>query len=192
MIQQAEDSKYNPPGGILLWIIIGMELLTFFVGIIFFYVEKSADPGLFRLMQARLDITFGTINTILLITGGYTAAIAILKLRRGNSLISGRYTLTSFFFGIAFLGLKSFEYHNKLEAGFDMGYNTFFTFYWLLTVFHFIHVAVGVSLLLFMFIKIQKGEYSDTNMENPESIAMFWHMCDLIWIILFPVLYLIP
>lgn len=187
----SEGFNLNPPGGLLLWIIIGMELLSFIVGIAFFLGEKADDPGLFISMQGHLDLLLGTINTIILISGGFTAVTAITELRQGNSVKSGRYVLASFFTGLLFLGLKSIEYQDKLISGFDMSYNTFFTFYWLLTGFHFIHVALAIVLLFVMYLKIKKGEYNRENMENPESITAFWHMCDLIWIMLFPVIYLI-
>ena len=89
--------------------------------------------------------------------------------------------------GFLFLVLKCFEYTQKLEAGLGANYNLFFTFYWSLTLFHVIHVLVGLVILLFMLFGLKKS----TKLEDFEASAAFWHMCDLIWLLLFPVIYLI-
>ena len=92
--------------------------------------------------------------------------------------------------GFGFLVLKSFEYYEKLEAGLHMDYNSFFRFYWLLTGFHFIHVLVGLVILLVITFSIKKKQ-TEASFEDIEASASFWHMCDLIWLLLFPVLYLL-
>lgn len=92
--------------------------------------------------------------------------------------------------GVLFLALKSFEYYDKIEMGYSIGYNTFFSFYWMLTLFHVIHVLVGIVILIIMYFDIRKKGV-EANLENIEASAAFWHMCDIIWILLFPVIYLI-
>ena len=93
-------------------------------------------------------------------------------------------------FGILFLILKTIEYDSKLDAGLVMSTNLFFTFYWMLTLFHVIHVIVGLIILTSVFFGMIK-ENSTMQMEDVEASAAFWHMCDLIWLLLFPVIYLI-
>ncbi|WNH08887.1 cytochrome c oxidase subunit 3 [Thalassobellus suaedae] len=93
-------------------------------------------------------------------------------------------------FGGLFLCLKSFEYYEKLGEGITVGYNTFFTFYWMLTLFHVIHVIVGLVILTSVYFGIKK-EKSNTSIEDVEASGAFWHMCDLIWMMLFPVIYLL-
>ena len=90
--------------------------------------------------------------------------------------------------GFLFLALKSIEYYFKIEAGITIGYNTFFTYYWLLTLFHLVHVIVGLVILFVVSRSLIKNK---TNLEDFEASAAFWHMCDLIWLLLFPVIYLI-
>lgn len=92
--------------------------------------------------------------------------------------------------GVLFLALKSFEYYDKIEMGYSIGYNTFFSFYWMLTLFHVIHVLVEIVILIIMYFDIRKKGV-EANLENIEASAAFWHMCDIIWILLFPVIYLI-
>ncbi len=93
--------------------------------------------------------------------------------------------------GVLFLSIKGYEYYEKIEHGLTIDYDRFFTFYWLLTGFHFIHVMVGVVILLFLSTNIRKGNYSKNDYLDVESGGTFWHMCDLIWLLLFPALYLL-
>ena len=86
--------------------------------------------------------------------------------------------------------LKSVEYYEKLEVGLHMDYDSFFRFYWLLTGFHFIHVLVGLVILIIISFSIRKKQ-ANASLEDIDASASFWHMCDLIWLLLFPVLYLL-
>jgi len=92
--------------------------------------------------------------------------------------------------GLLFLALKSIEYIDKIKAGLTIGYNSFFTFYWMLTLFHVIHILVGLIILGSVFIGIRKRNGTIT-INDFEASAAFWHMCDLIWLLLFPIIYLI-
>jgi nitric oxide reductase NorE protein len=92
--------------------------------------------------------------------------------------------------GVLFLILKGFEYADKIDMGLTIGYNTFFTFYWMLTLFHVIHVVVGLIILISVHLGINKNN-SKTTVEDVEASAAFWHMCDLIWLLLFPIIYLL-
>ena len=92
--------------------------------------------------------------------------------------------------GVLFLVLKSIEYISKIETGLTINYNIFFTFYWLLTLFHVIHVIVGLVIIGSIYLGINKKN-ATTNLEDVEASAAFWHMCDLIWLLLFPIIYLL-
>ena len=89
-----------------------------------------------------------------------------------------------------FLILKSYEYYEKIEMVLTMGKSSFFTNYWLLTGFHWIHVLVGLIILIFIRRSIQKSK-TEASLEDIEASATFWHMCDIIWLLLYPVLYLL-
>jgi len=91
--------------------------------------------------------------------------------------------------GVLFLFLKSIEYYLKLEAGLTIGYNTFFSFYWMLTMFHVVHVIVGLAILMFSYVGLKKN--ATINLEDFEASAAFWHLCDLIRLFMFPVIYLL-
>ncbi|MCP5062518.1 MAG: nitric oxide reductase [Ignavibacteriae bacterium] len=182
---------FYPPGGILIWMIILVEVLTFTIALIVFAFQRQDTLNLFNTSQAMLDKIIGTINTIVLLTSGFFMAESLHKLKLGNNVKSKLYLLVTIFFGIVFLALKSYEYGSKLNHGIGLNYNSFFTFYWLLTGFHFLHVLFGVILLTYIYKKIKSGKYSQNNFLDVETSASFWHMCDLIWMLLFPVLYLL-
>ncbi len=187
----SKKSIYYPPGGMLIWIVISIEMLTFLMGIAAFLVSRNAELSLFNESQLMLNKTFGTINTIVLITSGYLVAEAVKKLAKGDSEKSYKYIMWAIIIGSLFLVLKAIEYNGKINLGIALEENTFFTFYWLLTGFHFVHVLVGVVILTILMIQIKKGNYSASDYTDVETGASFWHMCDLIWLILFPILYLI-
>jgi nitric oxide reductase NorE protein len=192
MEQTKVDYKniFYPPGGILIWILILLELITFGAALIGLAVSSKEDPALFHKSRLMLNVVFGAVNTLFLLTSGYFMAIAMRSLKQND------FKRTLFFIklamggGLLFIILKGVEYFEKFSLGITLGYNTFFNFYWLLTGFHVIHVIVGLVLLLFIFfgLKKRKGDY---DVLDAEAGAAFWHMCDLIWLLLFPMLYLV-
>ena len=192
MNNQAIDYKniWYPPGGILIWIIIFLELFTFGAALIAMVYYGNQELELFHNSSLKLNTTYGMINTLFLLTSGYFMAISVSEIKKGNKEKFKKLLLFTMFFGGLFLCLKSFEYYEKLNEGLDIGYNTFFTFYWMLTLFHVIHVIVGLVILATVYFGIRK-EKSTTNIEDVEASATFWHMCDLIWMMLFPVIYLL-
>jgi nitric oxide reductase NorE protein len=188
---KSEKDIFFPPGGILVWIIMAIEFFTFLMGIFYFYYEKSKNINLFLKMQNELGIKIATVNTIILVTSGFLVANAVSFLREKDQRKSLLNLQGSILMGILFLILKSFEYLQKIKMGHTMGENTFFNLYWFLTLFHFFHVVVGVGLLVYFFIKIKKSSSPIDQLGPLEAGASLWHMCDLIWILIFPTLYLL-
>ncbi len=190
-VQQVnEKSIYYPPGGILLWILIFLELITFGAALVAMMVYGKQEPEMFHASRLHLNTTIGTINTIALITSGFFMALSVQYFKEKNLKKSSLFLKLTMLGGVLFLVLKGFEYYEKVEAGLTIGYNTFFTFYWLLTLFHVIHLLVGLVILLFMQHDLNKNK-TNANLEDIEASAAFWHMCDLIWLLIFPVIYLI-
>lgn len=181
-------SIYYPPGGILLWIIIFLELITFGMALVFFVLSSKEAPELFHESRLQLNATYGAINTVFLLVSGAFMAITVHWFKQRDFKKATQYLNLTMLGGVLFLLLKTFEYYLKIEMGHTIASNTFFTFYWLLTGFHVIHVLVGLVILF----SIKKGlKNGKTLLEDIEASAAFWHMCDLIWLLLFPVLYLI-
>jgi nitric oxide reductase NorE protein len=191
---QTQDISYKniyyPPGGILIWIIIFLELFTFAAALIAMVFYGKQEAELFHNSRLQLNATYGMLNTIFLLTSGYFMAVSVAELKRKNIEKFKKLLLLTMFFGILFLILKTIEYNGKIAEGLNISYNTFFTFYWMLTLFHVIHVLVGLVILTSVYFGIS-NKNSTTTIEDVEASAAFWHMCDLIWILLFPVIYLL-
>ena len=180
----------SPPGGLLLWILILLEVFTFglsLTGLVYYRVQ---EPELFAQSSAFLNTTLGGINTIVLLTSGFLMASAVHYFKKQKIGTGINFTLATILTGSAFLFLKWAEYEEKLIMGLGVEENIFFTFYWLLTGFHFIHVIVGLVILILLLLQI-KNKQKATKIEDIEAGAAFWHMCDLIWLLLFPALYLV-
>ncbi len=175
----------------MIWLIVSVELMTFIPALIWFMAERSLQADVFQASAALLNPLAGTINTILLLTSGWLMASAITALRKRQEAHAQKFLGATIFAGCSFLVVKSFEYWQKLEAGLDLRHNDYFTFYWLLTGFHFVHVAVGVFLLAIMWFGLKGRRYSGDDYYDIETSGVFWHMCDLIWILVFPIFYLI-
>lgn len=181
---------YYPPGGILMWIIIFLELITFGMALVALVYYGKQQPELFHQSRLQLNTTFGAINTIFLLTSGFFMATAVHEFKENNIQKSSFYFKLTMLCGLLFLVVKSIEYYHKIEAGISLDTNMFFSFYWLLTAFHLIHVIIGLVILAWTNYGMTKKN-SDTVVEDVEACGAFWHMCDLIWLLLFPVLYLI-
>lgn len=181
-------SVFYPPGGILMWILIFLELITFGIALLFLVVSSKASPSIFAESASHLNATYGAINTVFLLISGFLMATSVHQFKLNNITKSKQFLKLTMLGGVLFLILKSIEYSQKIDHGFVMGYDTFFTFYWLLTGFHVIHVVVGLIILMSMHYSLSKQK---AVIEDVEASAAFWHMCDLIWLLLFPILYLI-
>ena len=179
---------YYPPGGILMWILIILELVTFGIALIVLAISSKENPDQFYESSSHLNASYGAMNTVFLLISGFFMATSVHQFKLKNIKKSSFYLKLTMIGGVLFLGLKTLEYIDKIEHGFTLGYDTFFNFYWLLTGFHVIHVLVGLIILLFMHSSLNKP---DASIDDVEASAAFWHMCDLIWLLLFPVLYLV-
>lgn len=179
-----------PPGGVLIWIVIYLELVTFGMAILALAYYGSQERELFHESSIKLNRVIGTINTIFLLTSGLFVALGVHAFKAKNFTLAARWFHFAVWGGFGFLVLKMVEYYQKLEAGLTMDSNSFFTFYWLLTAFHWIHVLVGMVILLIIRRSIVKKQAA-TLIEDVEAGAAFWHMCDLVWLLLYPMLYLL-
>ncbi|WP_300547205.1 cytochrome c oxidase subunit 3 [Roseovarius sp.] len=171
------------PGDLMIWVLIVSELLVFGAGLATFLAVRVTDPAGFAAAQDMLYRTGAGINTVVLVTSGALAAWA-LRLRAGAQRGHARLALVSAaLLGVVFLLIKGFEFLGKSAAGIGWDTHPFFTFYYLLTGFHAAHVVAGVVILLLV-------AWQDSP-RNIEAGAAFWHMVDLVWVILFPVIYLL-
>ncbi len=171
------------PGDLMIWVLIVSELLVFGAGLLAFMGVRLTDPTGFAAAQDQLFRTGAAINTVVLVTSGFLAAKALEWRRAGVSLRPKLALIAAALMGVVFLWIKGAEYAHKAALGITFETHPFFMFYYLLTGFHAFHVAAGVLLLLLV-------SWRD-DPDNIEAAAAFWHMVDLVWVLLFPVIYLL-
>jgi nitric oxide reductase NorE protein len=179
-----------PPGDLAIWVFILAELSAFFVLFAAYAFTRLKHLALFTEMQKSLDTDAGMINTLLLITGSWCVARAVAAIKRNRCRASAHWLLAAIGSGVGFLIVKYFEYGAKFALGINLDTNLFYTFYIALTAFHAMHVVLGMAILFFVWKKAMAGGYSAQDHHGMETGASYWHMVDLVWIILFPLVYI--
>ena len=171
------------PGELIMWILIGSEILVFAAGITAMSAMRLTDPAGFADAQAMLDGRMAALNTVVLVTSGLFAARAERAAALGDRGAARRGLMLAALGGVIFLAVKGVEYGRDLSAGIGIDTHPFFTFYFLLTGFHAAHVIAGVALLALVAIRARR--------DAVQAGAMFWHMVDLIWVLILPPVYLL-
>jgi nitric oxide reductase NorE protein len=178
-----------PPGDLAIWVFILAELLAFGVLFAAYAITRLKNLDLFNEMQLTLDRDAGALNTLLLITGSWFVARAVAAIKADRRAASADFLLAAIASGVGFLVVKYFEYSAKFGAGISLDTNTFYMFYLSLTMFHALHVVMGMLILGFVWNKARRGAYTAREHHGIETGASYWHMVDLVWIILFPLVY---
>ena len=177
------------PGDLAIWFFILAELLAFAVFFSAYAFARASHVEEFNLYQQTLDRNLGALNTVLLITGSWFVVLAVQAAHRDDSAAIPRNLLLGFLCGAGFLAVKVFEYAAKFGAGITLSTNTFYMFYISLTFFHFMHVILGMVILAILWVQARHGVYGSHDAHGLESGAAYWHMVDLLWIVLFPLVY---
>lgn len=178
-------------GDLAMWIFILAELSAFTLFILGFSVTQWLRPALFAEGRAQLDSSTGWAMTAGLLTSGFLAALAVERVRKNHPRQSGALLLAAMACGMVYVVLKVQEYGHLAAAGFDLEHNTFFTLYWITTAFHFLHVLLGLVVLGFLCLRCWQRAYGPDSHTGMESGVLYWHMIDLVWVILFPLVYLL-
>ena len=171
------------PGELIMWILIGSEILVFAAGIMAMSAMRLTDPAGFADAQAMMEGRMAALNTVVLVTSGLFAARAERAAAGGDRRSARRGLMLASLGGLVFLAVKGVEYVHDLSAGIGIDTHPFFTFYFLLTGFHAAHVIAGVAVLALVAIRARPAPV--------QAGAMFWHMVDLVWVLILPVIYLI-
>lgn len=181
----------TPPGDLAIWIFIFAELLAFGVFFVLYAFARANNVELFNESQQSLNRLSGAINTLVLITSSYFMVRAVAAIKQDQSPACARWIAAAIGLGGVFLVVKIGEFSEKFAAGISLSTNTFYMFYLSLTIFHFMHVILGMVILAAVMLKAWRGGYSARNHIGVETGASYWHMVDLVWIILFPLVYVI-
>ncbi|WP_223481867.1 MULTISPECIES: cytochrome c oxidase subunit 3 [unclassified Pseudomonas] len=179
------------PGDLAMWFFILAELSVFAILILVFAVTQALKPQLFSESRLLLNTSTGLAMTLSLLTAGLFAALAQAQVRRSRPRHGAAWLLAALLVASVYVVLKITEYRHLLDSGLGMEHNTFFTLYWILTGFHFLHVLLGMFILGWLAERCRRGLYDASNRSGFESGVLYWHMVDLIWVVLFPLVYVL-
>lgn len=190
LIDKNPDAK-PLPGDAAIWVFILAELGVFSLFFIAFAFAKMLNPEIFAEGYQSLNRVAGLINTLALITSSYFVVRAVLAIKNNQSQLCARWLNWALLAGMVYVFVKMWEYSETIGAGYTAHTNVFYMFYFLLTFFHFAHVIFGMVILVAVSRKAKRGGYSIDDYAGVETGASYWHMVDLLWIILFPLVYVI-
>jgi nitric oxide reductase NorE protein len=158
------------------------------------WVALGADSVIFAILFATsrhtLNLNLGGIDTLILLTSSWSVALAMQALKRDLVDRVPRYLLGGALTGLMFMTSKSIEYFEKFAQGIRPATNDFYMWYFTLTGIHLLHVVFGTSLLTYLWFRARRRAYSSAQRVVPECVASYWHLVDLLWIVIFPLLYL--
>lgn len=186
-----------------MWIFMVTEVLmigAIFVGYLLF---RGRYPEAFSAAHKILNVKLGALNTVVLIVSSATMVLGVSAAQRGNNKRAINMLLATVACGAIFCVVKYFEYSHKFHEGiFPGGLYTykelaiphvpiFFSFYFVMTGIHAFHVVVGMCLITWTILRIKRGQISKEFFTPVELVGFYWHFVDLVWIYLFPLLYLL-
>jgi cytochrome c oxidase subunit 3 len=199
--QEASSAKLG------MWLFLVTEVLLFSGLFVAYTIIKTQNPGMWAEASKQLDVTLGAVNTVVLITSSLTVALAVRAAQTNKAGEKNKQIVGLMIFTIAcaaaFLVVKYFEYSHKFHVGTLPGSfysyegiahpnaHLFFGVYFLMTGLHGIHVVIGMIVLTWITIRAAKGHFYEDYYTPVELGGLYWHLVDLIWIYLFPLLYLV-
>lgn len=195
LVQRAEPAKTRAghvPGEPGIWILLFGDMTVFTVLFAVYLNRRGHLPTLFAESQVKLNRTLGATNTLVLLCSSMLIVLAALAFRDEHRRhLAPRLTLAGAAVGSCFVFIKLFEYHEKVSAGITPSTNEFFMYYFVLTGLHLAHVVIGLIVLTVLSTLARKTTPTRTHIAFFEGGACFWHMVDLLWLIIFPLLFLV-
>lgn len=189
--EKGNYSARHLPGEEGVWVFILLDLFAFALFFGAYIFTRAGEVAVFDQSQQQLSQPLGVLNTVLLVTASWLVAVSVKSMRED----AGRKTMLALFFallmGLAFVASKATEYAELFDAGVGISTNSFFMFYFCLTLIHLLHTVIGCVVLGVLMLSARSGSYTAASMVGLESGASYWHMVDLLWLILFPLLYLL-
>lgn len=195
--QQFDSAKLG------MWVFLVTEILFFGGLFVAYIVYRAWHPDLFLMAAQELDTMMGAVNTVVLIGSSLTMALAIRAAQLNQQKNIVMYLLITIGLALTFMVIKYFEYTHKFDLGIYPGeYYTydgiahpkaaiFFSIYYMMTALHGIHVIIGVGLMVYLLVKVRQNTYNAEYYTPIEITGLYWHLVDIVWIFLFPLLYLI-
>jgi len=174
-----------------VWTFLATEVLLFGALFTAYAVFRMKYPEMFRAEHAKLDRVLGAVNTVVLITSSLMVVFGVDAIKRGKARLLEACCGATVLLAAVFLCVKYAEYAAKFHHGIYPRTNLFFSIYFMLTGLHGIHVLLGMGVLSYVIILSRRGRLSASYYTPAEMSGLYWHFVDLVWIYLFPLLYLI-
>ncbi|MDR3663481.1 MAG: cytochrome c oxidase subunit 3 family protein [Mycobacterium sp.] len=174
-----------------VWVFLFGDMTVFAILFSVYLFYRGQDPAIFNTSQLKLNQTFGVINTLVLLTSSLFVVTAVRAIRQNAYQLARRLTYGATACGAIFVIDKAIEYGQKIDHDIVPATNQFFMYFYVMTGLHLFHVAIGLVLLGFIVKLTRKPTLVDREQGYLEGAACFWHMVDLLWIVIFPLLYLV-
>ena len=186
-----------------MWLFLVTEVLMIGSLFVLYSLFRGLYPEMFHEAHKLLNVKMGATNTVILITSSVTMVLAVQAAQRGQRDRSKGFIAATFLLGCGFLVVKAFEYHHKFVDGLLPGglfTNTelvhpksslFFSLYFMMTGLHAFHVIIGMGLMIWLYKRTANKEFNPEYYTPIELFGFYWHFVDLVWIYLFPLLYLV-
>ncbi len=179
------------PGVEGVWVFVAADMSFFALLFVSFMLGRQDAVEVYEASRQTLDVNFGGINTLILLTSSWLVVLAVEAVKRNELKNVPHLIAGAFLLGAAFKVSKALEYGGKIKAGITMLSNDFYMYYFTLTGIHLLHVFGGNILLIVLWNKARARQFTKDNCVVLECGATYWHMVDLLWIVLFPLLYLL-
>lgn len=179
------------PGELGIWLFVAGDLIVFAVFFVLIALGQRQSPDMFVQSREQLDLRMGLANTLLLLTASWFVAKAVERLREGARTACTRHLTFAMLCGAGFVANKAVEWSGKLQHGITPATNEFFMFFFVFTGIHLLHVLVGIAVLGVLRGVSRRVVRGPHDLRTLESGATFWHLVDLLWIVLFALLYLL-
>lgn len=172
------------------WAFLASEIMLFGGLISAYVILRSGSSHFWVPPRSMMGVPLATLNTFVLITSSVTMVLALAAMQEGAIDKFKRFMMCTIGGGFAFLCIKAYEYNHKWHEGITISSNLFGSFYYTLTGLHVLHVIGGIALLAVILVQGANGVYAK-NHERVECAGLYWHFVDLVWVLLFPILYLL-
>ncbi len=180
-----------PSGKLGMWVFLSSEIMLFGAFISAFIVLRMGSPNFGVPSEEILGRPLATVNTFLLILSSFTMVLALAAIQRDDRRSFARNMMATMGLAILFLTVKMFEYHHKISEGLTISSSLFGSFYFTLTGLHALHIIGGLVFNGYILRNGLRGRYNAQHHERVEYAGLYWHFVDLVWVILFPMFYLV-
>jgi nitric oxide reductase NorE protein len=178
------------PGTSGIWTFVFIDMVVFFLFFLVYISERLRLPDVFSVSQRQLDPLTGLASALFLLTSSWCMVEAVHATRRNAERAAALYLNLALLLGAFFAGNKLIEYSDKIAHGLSPVSNGFFTFYFLITGLHFIHVIGGMVFMGHCRMRLSTELGSKNFRKKMENVGLFWHFVDVLWLFIFPMLYL--